>query len=112
MKKTSIIRNGERYFGVDFDAGAIVIAERMDGWALGAARSPAGPEGFEAVRSRIGASSAHPHVCIRSCGGLAMTLAVALMTVKGIEVTIVSPQTVEEPEARAEQLARLAERLF
>jgi hypothetical protein len=41
-----------------------------------------------------------------------MTLAVALMTVKGIEVTIVSPQTVKEPEARAEQLARLAERLF
>jgi hypothetical protein len=110
--KTTILRNGERYFGVDIDAGAIVVAERAEGRSLGASSYPAGPEGVEAVRSRIAANSAHPHVCIRSSGGLAMTLAVALMAVKGIEVTMVSPQTVQQPGARAEQLARLAERLF
>jgi transposase len=110
--KTTIVRNGERYFGVDIEAGAIVVAERTDGRALGAARYPAGPEGVEAVRRRIAAQDAHPHVCIRSCGAAAMTLAIALMAVEGIEVTMVSPQTVKEPAARAEQLARLAERLF
>jgi hypothetical protein len=41
-----------------------------------------------------------------------MSLAVALMAVEGVEVTIVSPQTVKDPAARAEQLAHLAERLF
>jgi transposase len=112
MKRTSIVRNGERYFGVDIDAGGIVVAERVDGRALGAARYPAGPAGIDAVRSHIARTSAHPHVCIRSCGAAAMSLAVALMAVEGVEVTIVSPQTVKEPAARAEQLARLAERLF
>jgi hypothetical protein len=112
VKKTSIIRNGERYFGVDIEDGGIVVAERMHGRPLGAACYPAGPDGIEAVRSRIAAQSAHPHVCIRSGGAAAMTLAIALMTVEGIEVTMVSPQTVKEPAARAEQLARLAERLF
>jgi len=80
------VRNGERYFGVDIDAGGIVVAERMDGRSLGEARYPA--------------------------GAAAMTLAVALMAVEGIQVTMVSPQTIKEPAARAEQLARLAERLF
>jgi hypothetical protein len=105
--KTSIVRNGERYFGVDIDGGSIVVAERMDGRSLGQATYPAGPLGVQAVRSHIARQGAHPHVCIRSCGGLAMTLAVALMGLEGIEVTIV-----KEPGARAEQLARLAERLF
>jgi hypothetical protein len=41
-----------------------------------------------------------------------MMLAVALMNVEGVEVTLVSPQTVKQSPARAEQLARLAERLF
>ena len=110
MKKTSIIRNGERYFGVDIDAGGIVIAERMDGRTLGAARYPAGPEGIEAVRSHIARQTSHPHVCI--CGAAALTLAVALMNVDGVEVTLVSAKAVKESPARAEQLARLAERLF
>jgi transposase len=110
--KTTILRNGERYFGVDIEPQGIVVVERADGRSLAPARYPAGAEGVEAVRSRIAANGAHPHVCIRSCGGLAMTLAVALMAVKGIEVTMVAPQTVKEPEARADRLARLAERLF
>jgi hypothetical protein len=41
-----------------------------------------------------------------------MTLAVALMSVEGIEVTMVSPQAIKDAAPRAEQLARLAERLF
>jgi transposase len=111
--KTSIIRNGERYFGVDIDAGSIVVAERSDGRALGGVTYPAGPEGIEALRSHVARQSAHPHVCVRSCGALTMTLAVALMAVEGIEVTMVSPQTLKDSAApRAEQLARLAERLF
>jgi hypothetical protein len=110
--KTSILRNGERYIGVDIDAGGIVVAERMDGRSLGGATYPADASGIEAVRTRIARQSSHPHVCIRSCGAAAMTLAVALMAVEGIEVTMVSPHTVKEPGARAEQLARLAERLF
>jgi transposase len=110
--KTSILRNGERYFGVDIEAGSIVVAERSDGRALGGSTYPAGPDGIEALRSHIARQSAHPHVCIRSCGALAMTLAVALMNVEGVEVTLVSPQSVKQSPARAEQLARLAERLF
>jgi hypothetical protein len=112
MRKTSIVRNGERYFGVDIDAAGIVVAERMDGRALGAARYPARPDGIAALRSHIARATAHPHVCIRSCGAIAMTLAVALMSLEGVEVTMVSPHTIKEPGARAEQLARLAERLF
>jgi hypothetical protein len=110
--KTSIVRNGERYFGVDIEPDGIVVAERMEGRSLGAARYPAGKEGIEAVRGHIERQKAHPHVCIRSGGAAAMTLAVALMAVEGIEVTMVSPSTVKDPAARAEQLARLAERLF
>lgn len=112
MRKTSIVRNGERYFGVDIESGGIVVAERMDGRSLGGATYPAGPKGIEAVRTHIARQSAHPHVCMRSCGAAAMTLAVALMALEGVEVTMVSPQAVKEPGARAEQLARLAERLF
>jgi hypothetical protein len=110
--KTSIVRNGERYFGVDIQPDGIVVAERMEGRSLGAARYPAGKEGVDAVRGRIEREKTHPHVCIRYCGGAAMTLAVALMAVEGIEVTMVSPSTFKDSGARAEQLARLAERLF
>jgi hypothetical protein len=105
--KTAILRNGERYFGVDIAPEGIVVVERADGRSLGATRYPAGAEGIAAVCGHIEKQGAHPHVCIRACGAAAMTLATALMAVEGIEVTMV-----KEPGARAERLARLAERLF
>jgi hypothetical protein len=105
--KTTILRNGERCFGVDIEPDGIVVVERADGRSLGQVTYPAGPGGVAALRNHIARQSAHPHVCIRSCGAAAMTLASALMAVEGIEVTMV-----KEPGARAEQLARLAERLF
>jgi hypothetical protein len=115
--KTTILRNGERYFGVDIEPdGSLVVFERSDGRSRAPARYPAGDPGAEALRSHISRTADHPHVCIRACGAVALTLMSALTPVRGIELTMVSPRAIEKsaasPEQRAEYLARLAERLF
>jgi hypothetical protein len=116
--KTSIQLKGETYFGVDIAPdGRLIVAERMDGRRLGVTEFPAGRPGAEALRSHIERESAHPHVCIKACGGAALGLAMALIPVPGIGVTLVAPHAVQgapandAPEAQAERLARLAERL-
>jgi hypothetical protein len=115
--KTTILRNGERYFGVDIEPdGSLVVFERSDGRSRAAARYPAGGSGAAALRSHISRAADHPHVCIRACGAAALTLMSMLTVVRGIEVTMVSPRAIEKsaasPAERAESLARLAERLF
>jgi hypothetical protein len=115
--KTSILRNGERYFGVDIEPdGSLVVFERSDGKSQAPARYPAGGAGADALREHISRAADHPHVCIRACGAAALTVMSALTPVRGIEVTMVSPRAIEKsvasPEQRADYLARLAERLF
>jgi len=116
----------EHYYGVDVaEDGGLVVAGRHGGRpAAGPARYPAGSAGIAAVKTDIAARGAHPHVCIRSRGAAAMTLAAALLALPGAEVTLVAPRALEsatragraalpaDAEARAEHLARLAERLF
>jgi hypothetical protein len=114
--KTSILRNGERYFGVDIEPdGALAVFERSHGRSQAPARYPAGRPGAEALRRHISGAADHPHVCIRACGAAALTLMSALTPVR-IELTTVSPRAIEKSvtsaEQRAESLARLAERLF
>jgi len=116
--KTSIIRAGERYFGVEITAdGRLVVAERGQGSRVLTAAFPAGDGGTQALRAHIERESGHPHVCITACGAAALALATALIPVPGVEVTLVSAraiggETSGAPEGRAERLARLAERLF
>ena len=115
--KTSIVRDGERYFGVDIEPdGSLVVFERANGSSARAARYPAGSAGAQALRRHIADAATHPHVCIRACGAAALTLMAALVPVRGMEVTLVSPRAIEAdsaaPAQRAERLARLAERLF
>ena len=116
--KTSIRRSSqEDYFGVEITRdGKLVVAHRKDGAALVAKHFPAGAAGARALREHIERQNAHPHVCIRACGGAALGLATALIPVPGVEVTVVAAQAAGEaqatPEARAERLAKLAERLF
>jgi hypothetical protein len=115
--KTTILRKGERYFGVDVEPdGSLVVFERKDGQSLAPARYPAGDSGAAALRNHISGAADHPHVCIRACGAAALTLMSALVPLRGIEVTMVSPRAIEKSaassEQRAESLARLAERLF
>lgn len=113
--RTSILRNGERYFGVDIEPdGSLIVFERANGRSEQHARYPAGSDGACALRNRI-SKVAHPHVCIRSCGAPALALMSALVAVPGMEVTLVAPRALGEvaaAEQRAESLARLAERLF
>jgi hypothetical protein len=116
--KTSIQRRGETYFGVDIALdGRLVVAERMNGRRIGVTEFPAGRPGAEALRNHIEHEGAHPHVCIKACGGAALGLAIALMPVPGIGVTLVAPHALQGaaandvPAERAERLARLAERL-
>lgn len=120
------VRDFEHYFGVDVaEDGALVVAERHQGRpAQAPARYPAGAAGIAALRRDIAGSAAHPHVCIRSHGAVALSLAAALMALPGSEVTLVAPRAIEvsgrtgrdtppaNPEERAARLARLAERLF
>jgi hypothetical protein len=116
---TSIGLNGETYFGVEIAPdGRLVVAERMNGRPVLVKEFPAGVPGAEALRERIASESAHPHVCIKTCGAAALALASALIPVPGIEVTLVSPRAISgsapaaDSEERAVRLARLAERLF
>jgi hypothetical protein len=114
-RKTYIRLHGETYFGVDIEPGGrMVVAERMEGRPVRMAEFPSGDEGARSLREHIASEGAHPHVCIASCGALALGLAAALMHVPGIGVTLVAPKAVQaaaDPEARAVHLARLAEKL-
>ena len=114
----------ERYIGVDVaDDGELVIAERQDGRRAGTHHFPAGSAGVEALREHIAAQHSRPHVCVRACGAAALAVATGLLSVPRVEVTLVSPKTIEfrragavpvpmNADERAEQLARRAERLF
>lgn len=123
--KTSPQSGSERWYGVDIaEDGALVVAARPGGSAAPAAHYPPGMEGVAALSEHIAQESAHPHVCIRSRGAMALTLAAALIALPGAEVTLVAPHAIErvvrggqqlapdQPEERAQRLARLAERLF
>jgi hypothetical protein len=108
----------ERYFGVDIaPGGELVVAERAAGRRLPPSHFPAGTPGVAALRRHIERETAHAHVCIPASRSGALGLATALVPVRGIEVTLVARHALREegastPEARAEGLARLAERLF
>jgi hypothetical protein len=115
----------ERYYGVDIaEDGALVVAARPTGSSAATVRYPSGVAGVTALRSNIAQESEHPHVCICSRGAAALTLAAALIALPGSEITLVAPHAVErvvrggqqlapdQPEERAQRLARLAERLF
>jgi len=119
-----MFERAERYFGVEVtDDGALVVAERQDGRRAGAERYPSGTAGISALRDHICGFHSRPHVCIHACGSSALAVAVGLMSVPLVEVTMVSPRAIGphqiggepvsmEPEARAERLARRAEKLF
>jgi hypothetical protein len=87
--KTSIRRStGEHYFGIEITPdGKLVVAERMDGMSLPGTWFPAGAPGAAALREHIERESAHPHICIKACGAAALSLATALIPVRGVEVT-------------------------
>jgi hypothetical protein len=114
----------ERYIGVDVaDDGELVIAERQDGRRAGSRHFPAGSAGVSALREHIAAQRSRPHVCVRACGAAALAVATGLLTVPQVEVTLISPRTIEwrrpgadaapmNADERAEHLARRAERLF
>jgi len=116
---------GERWYGVDIaEDGTLVVAARPAGSTACAVRFPPGTAGVTAVSHHIAHESAHPHVCIRSRGAVALSLAMALVALPGAEVTLVAPHAIaqalrgehevapEQPEERAQRLARLAERMF
>jgi len=112
--KTAILR-GERYFGVEITSeGKLVVAERGQGRPQRTGEF----DGAQSLREHIERENAHPHVCIKACGAAGLAVATALMPTPGIEVTLVSPRALAAPSdpmrpvERAEQLARLAERLF
>ena len=114
----------ERYIGVDVaDDGALVIAERQDGRRAGTHHFPSGTAGVSALREHIAAQHSRPHICVRACGAAALAVATGLLSVPRVEVTLVTPKTIETRRAgaavapmtadeRAEHLARRAERLF
>jgi hypothetical protein len=109
--KTSI-RSGERYFGVEVTPdGKLIVAERGEGRRLASTQFPASPEGTAQLRRHIERESAHPHICIKACGAAALSLAAALVPVPGVEVTMVAKHALPA-SASADDLARLAERLF
>jgi len=116
---------GERWYGVDIaEDGALVVAARPAGSTACAVRYPPGTAGVTALSNHIAQESAHPHVCIRSRGAVALSLATALIALPGAEVTLVAPRAIEravcgeqgiapeQPEERAQRLAQLAERMF
>jgi hypothetical protein len=92
--------------------------DRAHGESLPVAHFPAGEPGARSLRRHIEQEGAHPHVCIKSCGAAALALAIALMSTRGIEVTMVAANAFHQaspsasPDEKAAQLARLAERLF
>jgi hypothetical protein len=123
--KTDSAPPGERCYGVDIaEDGALVVAEYSNGRTGSAVRYPAGDEGVSAVREHIGRDTARPRICICSCGAVALTVAMGLAPLPRVEVTLVAPRVIEassragresapaSPEERAQQLARLAERLI
>jgi hypothetical protein len=115
----------ERYYGVDIaEDGGLVVAVRPAGRAAPVARYPAGAAGVTALRKQIALESAHPHVCIRSRGAVALRLSMALIELPGAEVTLVAPHAIgrtvrgeqgvkaNQSEERAQRLAQIAERMF
>jgi hypothetical protein len=115
----------ERYYGVDIsEDGALVVAARPAGRAAPVLRYPAGAAGVTALSNQIALESAHPHVCIRSRGAVALSLSMALIALPGAEVTLVARHAIErtvpskqgvaanQSEERAQRLAQLAERMF
>ena len=112
--KTAIL-SGERYFGVEITPeGKLMVAERGHGRPLRTGEF----DGAQSLREHIERESAHPHVCIKACGAAGLSLAAALIPMPGMEVTLVSPKVLASasgaahPAEQAQQLARLAERLF
>jgi hypothetical protein len=123
--RTPIDPLGEHYYGVDIDDdGVLVIAERMNGKRAIAFRYPAGAAGVSALREHIASDRSPAHVCIRAGGTASLATAMGLTAIPQVEVTLVTPRAIESPlrrgrdaapasrEELAEQLARLAERLF
>jgi len=116
--------SSERYYGVDVaEDGALIVAERHDGNRCNFGRFPAGAAGVQALREHIAQQPSRTHICIRACGGAALAVAVALMSLPVAEVTLVAPRSLEarrpgaataplNAEARAERLARRAEHFF
>ncbi|MBI3373868.1 MAG: hypothetical protein HY017_19250 [Betaproteobacteria bacterium] len=80
--KTTLQSVGERYYGVDVaEDGALVVAARPN--EATAVRYPSGAAGVAALSERIARESAHPHICIRSCGAVALALATAMIALPG-----------------------------
>jgi transposase len=117
-------RRDECCYGIDIaDDGALIVAQRLGGQAGPATRYPAGVAGVFALREHISSQPARPRICIRSCGGTGVGLALGLAPLDRAEVILVAPRTIEasrgagrevtdmDPEERAQRLAQLAERL-
>ncbi|HVC12721.1 MAG TPA: hypothetical protein VNE59_13845 [Burkholderiales bacterium] len=108
----------ERYYGVEIKPdGRIVVAERLQGRPLPACEFPSGNSGAQALRRHIERECAHPHVCTKACGAVGLGLTLALIPMRGAEVTLVAAHAVHaakstgSPDETAAYLARLAERL-
>ncbi|HVC12119.1 MAG TPA: hypothetical protein VNE59_10815 [Burkholderiales bacterium] len=108
----------ERYYGVEIKSdGRIVVAERLQGKPVLACAFPSGTSGAQALRRHIERECAHPHVCIKARGALGLALTLALIPMRGAEVTLVASHALQtatrtgSPEETAAYLAKLAERL-
>ena len=114
----------ERCYGVEVaDGQTLVVAEVVNGEAAVWARYAADESGIQALTRHVANDAAHPRICIRACGAVALAVAFALTAVPRGEVLMLADHgmqfraesksgTLPTPEARAERLAFLAQRML
>lgn len=114
----------ERCYGVEVaDGQTLLVAEVVNGKAVVTGRYATDESGIQALTRHVANDTAHPRICIRTCGAVALAVAFALMAVPRGEVLMLANHALQSqrgsrgeipstPEARAERLAFLAQRML
>lgn len=114
----------EHCYGVEIaDGQTVILAEVVNGKPAVTARYGTDEDGIQALKRRVADGPVHARICVRTCGAVALAVAFALTAVPRGEVLMLTEHALERapgakggmpptPEARAERLALIAQRML